>query len=331
MNQHAALFHANILVEREPKVVLRRLWLADSLADLGQFDEALKILHEVTPKYRDDRITKLELLLRIHLLTKNFAQYDDCCREYEQLVKKSDSNSNWNDFAWFVALRPPADINLADCRAKLVEIIKASETELTTLNAIERRLKSVVNPQLLSDDELDSLELKRADAGRAPAILASKKWRVQRTVAFFSNTIALVNYRLGNYQDAYMASERSLELDRQSQPLDHMIQVMALCQLHLQAQGGDAAPLNQALEQKVRYFKPSVELLLKEIEKWKERTVHREYAVTKNSRIDVRMQQLELNLISSELPQVLSEAGIDRSATVPKSKGAGSLTIGLRP
>ncbi len=50
MNQRAAVFHASILVEREPTVLHRRFWLAEALTDLGQYDKALKTLHEVTPK-----------------------------------------------------------------------------------------------------------------------------------------------------------------------------------------------------------------------------------------------------------------------------------------
>ncbi len=133
-----------------------------------------------------------------------------------------------------------------------------------------------------------------------------------------------MNYRLGDYQDAYMASERSLELDRQPQPLDPYDSALALCQLHRQASAADPAPLNETLQQKVRSIGPSVELLLTEVEKWKERFQHREYAVSENTLLDFRLQQLEFNLLSEELPQVLLEAvSIAPPNTPSRENGAG--------
>ncbi len=319
LNPLAATFHARVLVEREPTLAIRHLWLASSLTDLGQYDEALKVLQAANPRKKEERFSKLDLLIRIHLLAKNYDAYSDCCREYEQLVKESGTNTDWNNFAWFVALGKPQEIDLSECRDKLEEFIKAAESELTSLNELDRNLKT--NGYVLTDDELIKLEIKRSDSALAPATLASKKWQTQRSLAFSSNTMALVYYRLGDYRKAYGSSKRSLELEQVSQPLDHMIQAMALCKLSQQASPAnrptDSSPLDKELNNLLSKGKSSIESLLAKVERWQERIRRREYAVTRNSAFECHMHELDFPLLFNELQPLLIEAGIQPSSPSP--------------
>ncbi len=316
LNAHAAAFHARALVERQPELPIRRFWLASSLTDLGKYDDSLKVLQQATPRNQEDHFNNLGLLIRVHLQAKNRDAYRDCCREYQQLVAQSASNSDWNNFAWFVALGNLHEIDLSESKNKLEEFIKAAEDELRWLTQLDLQLKK--DPQDLSDDDLIKLEIKRTDIALAPSSVAKKKWLTQRSLGFFSNTIALVYYRLGDYPKAYRSSKRSIELEPVSQPLDHMIQAMALCQLKRQSANPEqlSPPLDEEFTKLLRECNANVLSLVAKVDQWYERTRRREFSVAKNNVLESHMQQLEFPLLFSELQLQLAEADIRPASKV---------------
>ncbi|MCA9194477.1 MAG: protein kinase [Planctomycetales bacterium] len=121
-------FHSRVLSTLQPEVLSHRLDLADSLADLGDYDAATQSLIDVTPNSVAEKMYRLSSLLRVALLQGDRPTYQDYCLELERLARDANEDWIWNNVGWYAALQPNLDIRLDAILDHIEPILSSSHS-----------------------------------------------------------------------------------------------------------------------------------------------------------------------------------------------------------